>query len=642
MNGTIKSARKSATRRAAALLTLAAVLLFAPAAWALGELEQKQGAAGCVSETGTGGSCQDGIALDGADGLAVSPDGRNVYVASIESAAVAVFDRDPDTGALTQKPGIAGCISDDGSGGGCQDGAALRNVRRLAVSGDGKNVYAASAGSGAVAVFDRDRETGALTQKPGTAGCISDDGSDGGCQDGTALTDAYGVAVSADGENVYVTSAGSDAVVVLDRDPETGALSQKPGTAGCISDDGSDGCQNGTALETPADIELDPHGENVYVVAATSGAVAIFDRDPATGALAQKRGSQRCVSETGSGGACEDGTALGGAIGVAASSDGRSVYVASDVSDAVAVFDRDPATGALSQKPGTAGCISETGTSGCRDGTALHFAYDVATSPDGESVYVSSFSGAVAVFDRDPATGALSQEQSAAGCVSETGTGGACQDGTALEGAASVAPSPDGSSLYVASDLADAVAVLDRATTSSAPPPPSPPPPSPPPPPPPPPPSPSPPPPSRDTLAPTVSGVRLTPSRFRVTRTATPTTARAAARHRSPRGSRLRFTLSETADVRIQIERARTGRRVGNRCDEPTRTTRSRPRCTRYQHAGALTRNSLAAGARALPFSGRIGTRALAPGRYRATVTATDPTGNPSDPKRASFSIARR
>jgi DNA-binding beta-propeller fold protein YncE len=127
MNRTIKPTRKR-TRRAAALLALAAVLLLAPAAWALGELEQKQGTAGCVSETGTSGTCQDGTALDGADGVAVSPDDRNAYVASIESGAVVVFDRDPKTGALTQKPGTSGCISDDGSGGACHDGTALTDA----------------------------------------------------------------------------------------------------------------------------------------------------------------------------------------------------------------------------------------------------------------------------------------------------------------------------------------------------------------------------------------------------------------------------------------------------------------------------------------------------------------------------------
>ena len=73
MNGTIKPSRKTG-RRAAALLALVAVLLLAPAAWALGELEQKPGTAGCVSETGSGGACQDGTALDGAFDLAASPE----------------------------------------------------------------------------------------------------------------------------------------------------------------------------------------------------------------------------------------------------------------------------------------------------------------------------------------------------------------------------------------------------------------------------------------------------------------------------------------------------------------------------------------------------------------------------------------
>jgi hypothetical protein len=160
------------------------------------------------------------------------------------------------------------------------------------------------------------------------------------------------------------------------------------------------------------------------------------------------------------------------------------------------------ALGELEQKPGTAACVSETGSGGgCRDGTGLDLAFGVATSPDGESVDVSSAgSGAVAVFDRDPATGALSQKPGSAGCFSDTGNGGACHDGTALAGAISVEASPDGSSVYVTAAGSDAVAVLDRAATVPVPPPPSPAPP--------PPPSPL---PTRDVLAPTVSGLRLTP-----------------------------------------------------------------------------------------------------------------------------------
>jgi hypothetical protein len=72
--------------------------------------------------------CQNGTALQGPSGVVASPDGRGVYVASDVSDAVGVFDRDPATGALTQKPGSAGCISEDGSGGACQNGTALQGT----------------------------------------------------------------------------------------------------------------------------------------------------------------------------------------------------------------------------------------------------------------------------------------------------------------------------------------------------------------------------------------------------------------------------------------------------------------------------------------------------------------------------------
>jgi len=40
--------------------------------------------------------------------VAASPDGRNVYVAASTSNAVAEFQRDTTTGALTQPSGAAG------------------------------------------------------------------------------------------------------------------------------------------------------------------------------------------------------------------------------------------------------------------------------------------------------------------------------------------------------------------------------------------------------------------------------------------------------------------------------------------------------------------------------------------------------
>jgi DNA-binding beta-propeller fold protein YncE len=429
-------------------------------------LQQLPGTAGCVSETGTGGACADGNVLTFPQRVEVSPDGRSLYVTSQVNSLLTCFDRDPSTGQLTQKIGAAMCISETGSAGLCADGMALGNPRSMAVSPDGRNVYVAASASEAVVVLDRDITSGALTQKAGTAGCVSETGTGGACTDGVALAGAIGVAISPDGKSVYVAGAGNnDAVAVFDRNPSTGALTQKMGLAACVSESGSSGnCVNGAGLDGADAVVVSADGRSVYVASLDSDAVAIFDRDPMTGALTQKAGEAGCASETGPSGVCADAMAIDAPQDVAVSPDGRSVYTASSVSDAVAVFDRDPATGALTQKAGMAGCVSDTGSGGaCIDGKALNGAVTVVVSPDGASVYVGSVnSDAVAVFDRDPATGALTQKAGTAACVSETGSAGLCMDGVALNDPTDLVMSADGRDVYLAAQLSDAVVALAR------------------------------------------------------------------------------------------------------------------------------------------------------------------------------------
>ena len=451
---------------------LATIGLAAAPAFGAPPIEVLPGSDACVSETGSVGGCVDGKALDGPNAVAVSPDGLNVYVTSGLSEAVAVFDREPSTGALTQRIGTEGCWSEDGSAGACSNGRGLQGANGVAVSPDGMNVYvtAFASGEGSLGVFDRNIITGELTQKAGTAGCISDLGTGGSCTNGTALDGISGVAVSPDGRNVYATAeAPSSAIAVFDRNPSTGTLTQKGGTDACVSDSGTGGsCANGLALGGAQAVAVSLDGRSVYVAAEASDAVAVFDRDPTTGALTQKAGIAACVSDDGTSGQCRDGVALLNPQAVAVSADGLTVYVASSDSDAVAVLGRNRATGELTGKLGNSGCNSETGSGGaCRDGVALDGATGVVASPDGRSVYVvAPLSGAVDVFDRTNAfitiNGTLVQKDGRAGCISEDGTGGLCTAYLLANSVRAVAISSDGLNLYVVSGLGDAVSVFRR------------------------------------------------------------------------------------------------------------------------------------------------------------------------------------
>jgi DNA-binding beta-propeller fold protein YncE len=88
------------------------------------------------------------------EGLDVSPDGTSVYVAAFQTGAIDVFDRDPETGVVTQKSGERGCLA-PAKVRGCSPGRALGGAGSIVVSPDGRNVYSTSQSSSAVDVFRR-------------------------------------------------------------------------------------------------------------------------------------------------------------------------------------------------------------------------------------------------------------------------------------------------------------------------------------------------------------------------------------------------------------------------------------------------------------------------------------------------------
>jgi cysteine-rich repeat protein len=237
------------------------------------------------------------------------------------------------------------------------------------------------------------------------------------------------LALSGDGASLYVVGDHDDAVATYARNPATGALTlvetEHDGTAGV---DGLDGARA---------VAVSPDDQHVYVASVVDDAVAVFARDAGTGALGFIESERNGVGGV---------EGLDGAFAVTVSPDGTSVYVASIDAGAIASFHRDTGTGELefveAELDGTAGV----------DGLAGALA--VAVSPDNASVYVASLiDDAVVVFDRDVGTGALD-------FVERERDGVAGVDG--LDNGESVAVSPDGAHVYVASSGDHAVAAFAR------------------------------------------------------------------------------------------------------------------------------------------------------------------------------------
>ena len=444
-------------------LAFVAVALGRPAAaQAVGELSYDA----CFGES-SGCTFVAGGPLEGADSVAVSPNGGSVYVTgqTPNRGSVAHFFVG-DQGRL----GYDGCVSNDGSAARCADVAALIGASGVAVSPNSGSVYTANAGPmaapGDLVHFFADRTQGQLTYD----GCVSDDGSGGTCGSaGSAqpLLTPTDVAVSPNGASVYAVS-DSGTLSQLFANPSQGQLTY----GGCISNDGSAGACGvagngmGTALHGAFRVAVSPNGASVYTANESGtnngGTLAHLFANPIQGQLTW----DGCVSDDGSGSACLDvpgtGTPLATPTDVAVSPDGASVYAVS-FSGTVSHLFANP-QGQLSWD----GCVSNDGSGGtCADvpgtGAPLDGAFGVAVSPDGRSLYVASrTASSISSFSIAPG-GQLTFQ----GCLSDNAIPG-CVDppGEPLKGADAVAVSPDGRSVYVTGSGNGTVAHFFRAQSS--------------------------------------------------------------------------------------------------------------------------------------------------------------------------------
>ena len=143
--------------------------------------------------------------LGGASSVEVSPDGRHVYATGETENSIAVFSRDSNTGQLTFVERLVNGGLDSMSN-------TVKNLlapASVSVSPEGTTVYVAASGSNAVTLFARDFGTGALTFLE----TLESGQPDGAGTTVAGVTNVSSVFASRDGQHVYASGTGDDAIV---------------------------------------------------------------------------------------------------------------------------------------------------------------------------------------------------------------------------------------------------------------------------------------------------------------------------------------------------------------------------------------------------------------------------------------------
>lgn len=341
----------------------------------------------------------------GANDVAVSDDGKFVYMANSGANSVTVYSRNLSTNALTGKQTVADAAATDG----------LAGAYSVVISPDGLNVYVSGQTDNAIACFSRDTTTGLLTY----LGKVTD----------PALIGVRGLSFMRN-DTLYAVGNGSDTVMSFRRATVDGRLTRW----GSVETNGVNGV---VGLDGATDIAIygPNYFQNRYVVSSSA-------TNPTTqGELLVYKDYGTQLLQDGIGGV--DG--LAGARSVTVSPDGKNVYVASELDNAVAIFSR-----------ASDGELKFMSTIKSTTVPELAGAWDVEVSPDGGTVFVTgSTADSLVWFTRSQVDGSLTFV-----------SGSKLVDGVSavngLNGAHGIAVAPDGHGLFVAGSADNSVAWFTR------------------------------------------------------------------------------------------------------------------------------------------------------------------------------------
>ena len=223
-------------------------------------------------------------------GIAISPNGKSVYAVNSVSETVSQYSRNTETGALSVSSSAI---------------AAQANAHGIVVSPDEKNVYVTNYGSGTVSQYSRNTETGKLAAlSPATV---------------SAGGNPHDLAISPDGKSVYVANNLNPGTVSQFARAETGKLTAlSPATVA-------------TGSSYAECVVVSPKGDSVYATnkpQSGSGVVSEYSRNTETGALVALSLTPTIAAGTET-------------EGIAISPEGNSVYATNHESGSISQYARN-------------------------------------------------------------------------------------------------------------------------------------------------------------------------------------------------------------------------------------------------------------------------------------------------------------